>query len=258
MKRPLEGLRILVTRPKAQAKAFAEKLSSLGAEPIILPAIEIAPLENTFELDNALVHLDAFDWVVLTSVNGVEAVRARMMALNVNAESLASRRLAVIGPATANALEHFCRKPDVMPSEFVAEAIFPQLGDVSGKRFLLARADLARQNLAEALRKAGAVVAEVAAYRIVPSKGGTLDKRKRPHFITLTSSSSARATLERLVHQGLEPWLKKIPIVCIGPITAATVREMGYRVGAMAKEYTTDGLIETLVQLSSKENLANA
>lgn len=257
MKRPLEGLRVLVTRPKGQAEAFADKLANLGAEAILLPAIDILPLENTFELDTALIHLDALDWVVLTSVNGVEALRTRMLALGISCEQLAAKRLAVIGPATARALEDFCRKPDVMPNEFVAEAIFGALGDVSGKRFLLARADLARADLATLLRKAGAVVNEVTAYRIVPSEGALLNVKKKPHFITLTSSSAAKATFDRLLQHGLDGWLRRIPIVCIGPITAATVKEMGYKVSAMAQEYTTDGLIDVLVELRTKE-LANA
>lgn len=253
MKRALEGVKVLVTRPPEQAEAFADKLAALGAQPILLPAIEIAPLENTFELDTALVHLDNFDWVVLTSVNGVEALRARMQALGISVDRLAGKRLAVIGPATSRALELFCRKPDVMPKEFVAEAIFGELGDVKEKRFLLARADLARADLAIALRKAGATVNEVAAYRIVTSEGHALDTKRKPDFITLTSSSAAKATLERLQQHGLDLWLKKVPIVCIGPVTAATVQQMGYRVAATAKEYTTDGLIETLIQLSGQE-----
>lgn len=257
MGQPLEGIRILVTRPKGQAEAFADKLAQLGAESILLPAIDIVPLENTFELDSALIHLDDFDWVVLTSTNGVEALRTRMLALGISCEKLAAKRLAVIGPATAKALEDFCRRPDVMPNEFVAEAIYGALGPVSGKRFLLARADLARADLATLLRRANAIVTEVTAYRIVPSEGPALDPKKKPHYITLTSASAARATLDRLLQHGLDAWLKKIPIVCIGPITAAAVKEMGYAVAAMAKEYTTDGLIEVIVQMRAKD-VANA
>jgi uroporphyrinogen-III synthase len=257
MTKLLTGLKVLVTRPRGQAEAFAGKLQALGAEAIFLPAIDILPLENTFQIDSALVHLETFDWVVLTSVNGVEAVRGRMKALGVPSASLAARHLAVIGPATGRALEAFCRKGDVMPQEFVSEAIFRTLGEVSGKRFLLARADLARADLAVALRKAGADVTEVAAYRIVASEGELLDLKKKPDFITLTSSASAKATVEKLLQQGLDAWLRHIPIVCIGPITAATVRDLGYRVAGTAKEYTTDGLVEVLLELSGKE-LANA
>ena len=250
---PLEGKRVLVTRPREQAQAFADKLSALGAEPVVLPAIEIAPLTNSFALDSALLKLDQFDWVVLTSVNGVEAVRSRMLALGVSTEQLAARRLAAIGPATAEALAGFCRKPDVVPDEYVAEAIFKHLPDVKGKKFLLARADIARPDLAILLRNAGAEVTEVAAYRIISASPEAL--KERPDFITLTSSSAARATLEGLEK---ENWLRETPLVCIGPVTAATVREMGYEVAATAEQYTTDGIIKALVSLVVDEEPARA
>ena len=248
MKDPLKGKKILVTRPREQAKTFADKLSELGAEPILLPAIDIAPLTNSFELDNALLKLDRFDWIVFTSVNGVDAVRSRMAALRVSSEKLAARRLAAIGPATADALTAFCRKPDVVPDEYVAEAIARHIPDVAGKKFLLARADIARPDLAILLRERGADVTEIAAYRIVLAGRKELDER--PDFITLTSSSAAKATLEGLDQ---EKWLRDTPLVCIGPVTAATVRDMGYDVAATAQDYTTDGIIKALVSLVEGE-----
>ena len=248
---PLKGKRVLVTRPREQAKSFADRLRALGAEPILLPAIEIAPLTNYFELDSALLKLADFDWVVLTSVNGVEALRSRMAALGISSEQLSARRLAAIGPATADALAAFCRRPDVVPDEYVAEAIFKHLPNVAGKKFLLARADIARPDLAILLKKAGAVVTEVAAYRIVTAPAEQL--AKRPDFITLTSSSAARATLEGLQR---EKWLRHTPLVCIGPVTAATVREMGYDVAATAECYTTDGMIKALVSLVEEPQVA--
>jgi len=245
---PLKGKKVLVTRPREQAKGFADKLAELGAEPILMPAIDIAPLSNSFELDSALLKLDRFDWVIFTSVNGVDAVRSRMAALGVSSEKLASRRLAAIGPATADALAAFCRQPDVVPDEYVAEAIPKHIKDVRGKKFLLARADIARPDLAIILRERGADVTEVAAYRIVTAVEKHLEER--PDFITLTSSSAAKATLEGL---NREQWLRETQLVCIGPVTAATVREMGYEVAATAPEYTTDGIIKALVTLVEGE-----
>jgi uroporphyrinogen-III synthase len=244
----LNGKRVLVTRPRGQARAFADRLSALGAEPMLLPAIEIAPLTNFFELDSALLKLVQFDWVVLTSVNGVEALRSRMAALGVSSEVLSARRLAAIGPATADALASFCRMPDVVPDEYIAEAIFKHLPDVRGKKFLLAQADLARPDLATLLKNAGATVTAVAAYRIINAAPESLSGR--PDFITLTSSSAAKATLEGLER---ETWLRDTPLVCIGPVTAATVRDMGYAVAATAENYTTDGIIKALVSLVTEE-----
>ena len=140
-----------------------------------------------------------------------------------------------------------------MPKEFVGEAVYAALGDVKGLSFLLARADIARADLAVALQKAGAEVKEVAAYRIVPSEGGIVDSNRQPHFITLTSSASARSTIERLEQLGLGSWLRRSGIVCIGPVTAATVRELGYEVAETAEQYTTDGIVETLLRLSRRE-----
>jgi len=241
---------VLVTRPLEQARGFANRLSELGAEPILLPAIEIAPLANYFELDSALLKLNHFDWVIVTSVNWVEALRSRMAALGISSEQLASRRLAAIGPATAEALAAFCRRPDVVPDEYIAEAIFRHLPDVAGKKFLLARADIARPDLAILLKKAGADVSEVAAYRIVAASSDRLETQ--PDYITLTSSSAAKATLETLERQ---KWLRETPLVCIGPVTAATVREMGYDVAATAENYTTDGIIKALVSLVEEGEL---
>jgi uroporphyrinogen-III synthase len=222
-----------------------------------MPAIQILSLQNPYELDSALLHLDRFDWVVFTSANGVDAVRTRMLALGVSIEQLAAKRLAVIGPATAAALEAFCRKPDVMPAEYVAEAIAREIPSIKGQRFLLARADIARPDLAILLQKHGGEVSEVAAYHIAASEDDSIDASHMPDFITLTSSSAAKATLQGLLKRGLDAWLQRVPIVCIGPVTAATVREMGYRVAAIAKPYTTDGIIASLKSLSGGE-AANA
>jgi uroporphyrinogen-III synthase len=253
MKHALHGKRVLVTRPKGQAETFAQKLLALGAKPILMPAIHIVPLQKPFELDSALLHLERFDWIVLTSVNGVEAVRTRLLALGVSFEQLAAKRLAVIGAATASALEAFCRKPDVMPAEYVAEAIVRELPRIESQRFLLARADIARPDLAKLLKRRGAEVTEVAAYHVVASEDVSMDPKLMPDFITLTSSASAKATLQGLLKRGLGAWLLRVPIVCIGPVTAATVREMGYRVAAIAKPYTTDGIIASLNNLSNGE-----
>lgn len=248
----LQGKRVLVTRPKGQAESFASKLQEVGAIPVLLPAIEIQPLEDTSDLDANLRRLEQFDWVIFTSVNGVAAVQDRLRAVGISPERLGGRKLAAIGPATAAALEELCRHPDLMPEEYVAEAIGHALGNVQGLRFLLARADIARPDLAELLKAGGAQVTEVAAYRIKSAAQSDFSSMARPDFITLTSSSAAKSTLERLVSGGKSDWLKESAIVCIGPITADTVRTMGYPVAATAAEYTTEGLVRKLEELAAK------
>ena len=249
----LQGKRVLVTRPKAQAEGFASRLREFGAIPLLLPAIEIQPLEDPSLLDNELRHLETFDWVVFTSVNGVAAVKERLQELGISTEVLAARKLAAIGPATAESLESLCRAPDLMPDEYVAEAIGTALGDVAGLSFLLARADIARPDLADLLKRGGAKVTEVAAYHIKAEGPAELEGLEEPDFITLTSSSAAKSTIDRLLAGGRGEWLIRADIVCIGPITADTVRGMGYKVAATAAEYTAEGLVQTLLQIAPQE-----
>ncbi len=249
MSQPLAGLRILITRPRGQASQLADKLVELGAIPVQLPAIEIAaPLDFT-EFDAALRDLKRYDWVVLTSVNGVAAVSRRMQQLALSPDLLSSRKLAVIGPSTAESLKAAFREPDLVPHEYVSEALAATLGEVKGKNFLLLRADIARKDLAEDLKKKGAKVTEVAVYRIVTEESSRLSETEpRPNYITLTSSASAHATLAKLREAGREDWMKKVPIACIGPITAQTVRDLGYKVAVGADEYTIPGLVEAIIK----------
>jgi len=248
---PLEGKRILVTRPRGQASQLGDKLAELGAIPVQLPAIEIAPPTDYEAFDSALRDLRRFDWVVFTSVNGVAAVAARMDQLKIPRETLSARKIAVIGPSTADSLALAFRAPDMVPHEYVSEALATTLGDVKGLNFVLLRADIARKDLAVELRKGGAKVLEVAVYRIVTEEKSRLaDTEPRPDYITLTSSASALATLAKLREAGHEEWLRKVPIACIGPITAKTVRDMGYKVAVGADEYTIPGLVEAIVRHS--------
>lgn len=247
MNQVLAGKTVLVTRPKAQAEGLVEELAGLGATVYELPAIAIAPLEDTEMLDEAIEHMEDFDWIILTSVNGVAALDQRMKELGVSPEILKSKMLAAIGPATANAMEAAFRAPDLVPSEYVAEGIERELTDVEGLRFLLARADIARKDLGEYLHARGAFVEEVAVYRIVASDELAVLPDQVPDYITLTSSASAVSTKARLLAEGHGDWMGQSHIVCIGPITANTVRDLGYTVAASADEYTVPGLVKALV-----------
>jgi uroporphyrinogen III methyltransferase/synthase len=255
---PLQGRRVVVTRAREQAGSLVERLRELGAEPLVCPAISIAPLEDFSLLDAAIARLDAYDWVVFTSVNGVRAFVSRLSAVGGNIRDLCSRRIAAIGPATEAELRAIGCAPDFVPDTYVAEAIIVQIEDVEGKRILLPRADIARQALATGLRERGATVDEVAAYRTVHAgestpladllSGGTVDA------VTFTSSSTVRYTIEGMVEAGLDratatDLLNQTAIVCIGPVTAATAAELGLRVAAVASEYTTEGLVTALLAL---------
>ncbi len=234
----LRGRRIVITRPAEKARRLADRLRSLGAVPIEFPTVRIEPADPG-PLDDALRALGRFDWVVFTSANGVEAVCARLPAAGKDARDLAARKVAAIGPATAQALRQRGIEPALVPSEFVAEAILASLGDVRGQRFLLPRADIAREALAVGLRDGGADVTEVVAYRTVGA-GGPLPDLSDADAVTFTSSSTVRHFLTTGAQVG------RAKVVCIGPVTAATARELGLVVDAVADEYTEDGLIQAL------------
>lgn len=226
----LAGRRIVITRPDADAARLADRLRALGAVPVVIPSIEIE-FTDPPELDRALKDLGTYHWVIFTSRNGVEAVFRRT-------GRLTGPKVAAIGPATAEALRGRGVTPDLVPSQYVAEAILASLREVRGLRFLLPRADIAREALAEGLRRRGAVVDEIAAYHTRPTG------RRAPlgpvDAVTFTSSSTVRGFLAG----GPVPAGAKV--ICIGPITAQTARECGLEVTAVAEQYTEDGLIEAL------------
>ena len=251
---PLAGRHIAITRPVEQAGEFAALLEAAGARVSALPAISIAPAADPAALDAALRELPSYDWIVLTSANGVRAIADRLAALGIRWEDHGLARVAVIGPATAEALAAQGVTADLVPAEYVAEAILDGMGNVAGQRVLLARADIARAALAEGLRLRGAEVVEVAAYRTVPVAVETEALRRlltddRPDAVTFTSSSTVEGFFAGLAAAGLEPSaaLAGIALSCIGPITAATLLEHGLEPAVVAAEYTTPGLRDALI-----------
>jgi uroporphyrinogen-III synthase len=245
---PLAGLRVVVTRPENQAGELADRLRALGAEPLLFPTIAIVPSEAGGLLDQAIDRLSGYDWVIFTSVNGVENFWAH---LQPGTQGLAPLphfrgRVAAIGPATADVLRQRGVLVDLMPDEYRAEAILGEIGDVAGQRILLPRADIARRALADGLRARGAWVDEAPAYRTVrgkPSLAAFEAMRAGVDVVTFTSSS----TVHNFVYltQGLD--YGDPIIVCIGPVTAATAHELGLSVDVEAETYTIDGLLESLI-----------
>ncbi|HMD80104.1 MAG TPA: uroporphyrinogen-III synthase [Anaerolineales bacterium] len=240
--------RILVTRPRAQADSFVEGLRVARFEPIYFPVIEIRSVEDNSELDQALVQIKKYDWVVFTSVNGVEVVFDRL-------EKYSSLpRVAAIGPKTADALKARGVIPDFIPEEYVAEAILPGLGDLRGKWVLLPRAEIARKALPEAIIKAGGIAHEIAVYKtlaIQPDAEGLAALKAGVDVITLTSPSTVQNFVAIAKQNGFNPLnLPNNPLfACIGPITEQAAREEGLSNLVVAKEYTTEGLIQILSDL---------
>ncbi len=246
----LAGLRIVVTRPRRQAKSFQEKLRAWGAEPLLFPAIEITIPENHLALKRALKKLDCYTWMILTSVNGVRAVWDCLEDLERTTlpEDL---KVAAIGPKTDQALLERGVKTDFVPDEYVAEAIMPGLDDLEGEWVLLPRADLARPALSNLIEEAGGIAHEIAAYHTVPPQPRKEELealKKGADVLTFTSSSTVRNFIHLLESVSLDPHnLRGNPIVaCIGPITAQTARESGFNVSVVAEEYTIEGLLDAL------------
>ncbi len=251
---PLSGLHIAITRPASQSRDLAGPLEALGARVTSLSSIAIAPLDDPAQLDAAVAQLASYDWIVLTSVNGVAALAERLAALGLNWAARGSARFAVIGPATAGALRAHGVPPDLMPDEYVAEAIAVRLGAAAGQRILLLRADIARKALADDLRRSGADVTELAAYRTVvqPPDAALLRhlfQSDRPDAITFTSSSTVRGLLAGLTALGADPAtaLAGVTLAAIGPITANALREHGLQPSVIASAYTIPGLVAALV-----------
>jgi uroporphyrinogen-III synthase len=253
----LRGKRVLITRPSGQAGDFAELLRAYGAIPVIFPTIRISPSEETPALDRALQGLNRYDWLVVTSVNGVRGMWERLDALGI-AKLPASLKVAAIGPKTAAAMQGKGVECDFVPTEYVAEAILPGLGDLRGKRVLLLRAHIARQALPQAILQAGGTPEEIAVYRTVPAQinpEALEDLRQGIDILTFTSSSTVRSFIDIAREAGLDP--QALPgkplIACIGPITAQTAREESLAVHLVAHKYTTAGLVEALIEYSPEE-----
>lgn len=253
-RRPLLGKRVLVTRAREQASVLSRRLAELGAEPIEFPAIQILPAEDYRPLDEALAR--HYDWVIFTSVNGVEAVWARLQATGRDARAFAGTRLCAIGPATAAELAAHGLRADFVPPEYVTEAILAGIGDVAGQRILLPRADIARESLAAGLRQQGARVDEVVAYCTVttgpdhPMAQPVLARLETGQIdvITFTSSSTVRGFVNTFGLSGIDSSKNNVPIVaCIGPVTAQTAQELGLHVDVVADTHTIAGLIQSLV-----------
>jgi uroporphyrinogen-III synthase len=252
---PLKHIRILVGRARHQASALSAELRKLGAQVLEIPFIEIRKLRSYRPLDSALKNLATYDWLILTSVNGVEAMWARMTKLKLTRKHFQHLHIAAIGPATRKAIEQRGVKVDVVPKEYVAESVVRSLRRrVRGKRVLLVRAKVARDVIPRELRKARAHVDVVEAYEtVVPESSRTRlhaalkNPRQRPHVITFTSSSTVRNFVTLLGSSRVRPTLAGILTASIGPVTSSTLRELGLGVDIEAKEYTIPGLVDAIV-----------
>jgi uroporphyrinogen-III synthase len=249
---PLSGVRVLVGRARHQASALSSELRKLGATVIEIPFIEIRKPRSFKPLDSALMSLATYDWLVLTSVNGVEAMWERLAKLHLTKTSFMHLGIAAIGPATRKAIEQRGGKVDVVPEEYVAESVVHSLRRrVKGKRVLLVRAKVARDVIPRELRRAGAEVDVVEAYETVVPQASRVrlrsllgNPRRRPHVVTFTSSSTVRNFMALL--GPTKASIQGVRLVSIGPVTSSTLRELGLRVDLEASEFTIPGLVAAI------------
>ena len=236
--KPLFGKRILVTRARAQASKLSAKLQALGANVVECPTIKIAPPSDEFrQLDAAIKILREFDWTIFTSANGVEQFFARLKVHGLDARAL--NKVAAIGSATADKLSTFGIVADVVPKNFVAESLADALKPfVDGKKVLIARAEIARDVLPDALKSFGADVTVAPAYKTLTESPAQIDF-DAIDLATFTSSS----TVENFVAAHGVDALKKFPSAAIGTITARTLKNFGVEAEVVADEFTIDGLV---------------
>jgi uroporphyrinogen III methyltransferase/synthase len=246
---PLFGKRVLVTRPAHQTGDFATRLWEAGAEPIVAPTITIAPPDDAAAAAAAVARVRDYDWVTFTSRNGVDAFFDQLRAIERDARAFGDTKIAAIGPKTAEALAARGIHVDLVPTEFVNEAVAAELlaRTQSGERVLLYRAQEARDVLPETLRLHGRTVDVVAAYRTRfvddPELGA---KTERADIVTFTSSSTVAGFVHNVPDAARALATKRV--AAIGPITAQTAREHGIRVDVVAEEFTVDGLLFALAE----------
>ena len=251
-RRPLHGRRVVVTRARAQASGFLERLRRMGADAVEIPVIAVEPAAEQRDLDAAVARLGEaqVDWAVFTSANAVDLVWAAVERAGRDARSFAGVRLVAIGPETAAALARRGLRTDLVPAEYVAEAVAEAMLDagVAGARIWLPRAAMARDVLPDRLREAGAEVDVLPLYRtVLPAEAratlhAELD-RGPVDAVTFTSSSTVQHFLQALDGRAFPAGAVA---ACIGPVTARTAEAAGLPIGVVAAEYTTAGLAAAL------------
>jgi uroporphyrinogen III methyltransferase / synthase len=257
--RPLEGRTIVITRARAQAQRFAQLLEAAGARVLQAPTIVIEPPASWDLLDAALGALESFTWVVFTSANGVAMVDRRLSARGLAWTAIARKRVAAIGPATAEALAEHGVRVELVPTEYRAEALVEGLRRVvgPGDRVLLPRAKETRDVLVVELRRLGVAVTEVPAYQTRRVEDGVVRLREAlasgsVDAVTFTSSSTARNFAEQFSDDERSAWRGRIAVASIGPITAATAAEYGLSTDVMPSEYTIPALARALADYFSR------
>lgn len=256
--RPLSGRRIVVTRSREQAVELIDMLEERGAEAIPAHSIRITKPEDPGPLEEACAKAGTFDWIVFASANAVDYFMNCLLATG-DVRDLHGVRLCAVGPSTASRLHRYGIRVDLMPAEFRAESLTEALkaaGDLKGRRVLLPRANIARDRLAEELRREGAEVVDVVAYRTIP---GTSDRDsdydvyrmlldKQIDAVTFASASAVRNFIAMLGQEQAADLLQSTVVASIGPVTAEAAQQLGIATTVMPQRYTIPDLVDALVE----------
>lgn len=250
---PLAGRRVLITRAAHQAGKLSEGLRALGAEPVEVPVLEIQPPENLAPLDKALRQLHTYQWLIVTSANTVRVLVERSAELGAALAAAPGLKVAAVGEATAASARKAGLPVELVPEVYIAESLVEGLaGQVADRRILLARAAVARDVIPDALRKAGAVVDVVDAYRNrMPIAAPAMLRSALAagiDAVTFTSSSSVTHLADAARVAGLAFPFEGVAAISIGPITSKTLREHGWEPAIEASVSDIPGLIQTVVQ----------
>ena len=245
--RPLDGKRIVLCRPRAQAGDFEAHVRSLGGEPVLAAAIAVVPPETWTVVDAALRRIETYDAITFTSANAVQALTERADMIGVDRDTIRSRRLAAVGPATSAAVGAALRAPDVVPTTHTAESLAREFSDARNSRVLFPCGDLAVDALPSGLRERGAYVDEVVVYRTVPGDGiaaivaelraGTVDA-------LLFTSASAVRFVAGAVADAVDAWPGGVVTACIGPTTADAARAAGFEPDVIAESASQNDLVD--------------
>ena len=258
--KPLFGKRIVVTRSRAQASDFADQLQELGAGVLMVPTIKIMPPEDWQPVDETISRIEAYDYLIFTSVNGVSSFFGRLSHHHLDARALANAQVWAIGPATAQRLGEFGITADVQPEKFVAESILDMFKNINirNKKILLPRADIARPTLREGLEEMGAQVDEVTVYKTVVDENQppeTLERVRCGEFdlVTFTSSSTVHNFVSVIGKDHLLKSVNTAHIACIGPITRSTAESFGLNVSIQPDNYTIPDFVDAIVRFYTEQ-----
>jgi uroporphyrinogen-III synthase len=250
----LDGRTILVASSEGRVASLVAAIEALGGIAIPFPTVRLVPPPDLESFERALRNWASYDWIVFTSAAAVDAVTREAGRIGLDLRLLPGK-VAVVGPATAKAVEAAGLPVTAMPAEYLTDSLAAALGDIRGKSVFLPRSRIARKGLADDLRSGGAKVVEVDAYDAASSAPdlASLSSSDRIDFVVFTSASTVRQFVSLVPHQVLERVRTESRIACIGPVTAEAADESGLRASIVATEHTIPGLVRALAEVVADE-----